>query len=266
MPRTEGVSSSTFAPDFAQTQSAQRCFLHRRPPRLTADLPDRDCSRFFFRFSHVYAPAAASALSLPGAPALLNDFLHALAAALRDEARALLLLQRIEGRAHHVVGIGRAETLCHHIADAEALEHRAHRTAGDDARALIRGTHDHLARAVPADGLVMQRAAVLQRNAQHGALRGIGRLANGFRHFARLAMPEADAAALIADHDESRKTEAPAAFHHFGNAIDVHELIDEIAVAVLSSRSRDSRATDYPFCQNSRPPSRAASASALTRP
>jgi hypothetical protein len=42
----------------------------------------------------------------------------------------------------------------------------------------------------------------------------------------------ADASALIADHDEGREAEPPSALHHLGDAIDVHELVDELAIAV----------------------------------
>jgi hypothetical protein len=47
-------------------------------------------------------------------------------------------------------------------------------------------------------------------------------------------MAETDAAALIADHDQGCKTETPAALHHFGDAVDMHELVDELAVAVFT--------------------------------
>ncbi len=43
------------------------------------------------------------------------------------------MLQCIEGSANHVVGVRRADRLRDHVLDAERLEHRAHRTAGDDA-------------------------------------------------------------------------------------------------------------------------------------
>ena len=79
----------------------------------------------------------------------------------------------------------------------------------------------------------MQRAAFAQRNAGQVALGGFGRLADRFRHFARLAVAEADAALLVADDDERGKAEAPAALHHLGDAVDVHELVDELAVALF---------------------------------
>ena len=79
----------------------------------------------------------------------------------------------------------------------------------------------------------MQRAAFAQRHAGQRALGGFGRLADGFRHFARLAVTEAGAALLIADDDQRGKAEALAALHHLGDAVDVDELVDELARLAL---------------------------------
>src|SRR6202000_1380637 len=88
-----------------------------------------------------------------------DDLGDAAATALRNVARALLVFERVEHRAHHVVRIGGAERLRHDVADAEGFEHRAQRTAGDHARTGRRRTHDDLARTVMAANFVMQRAA-----------------------------------------------------------------------------------------------------------
>src|SRR5262249_19148843 len=119
------------------------------------------------------------------------------------------------------------------------------------------------------------------------ALGGFGRLADRLRHLARLAMAEADTAALVADDDEGREAETPAALHHLGDAVDMDELVDEFAVALFAafpvpipaafppaSLFRHFEPSDprYGVCpalprdQNCSPPARAASASALTRP
>src|SRR5207302_363827 len=50
-----------------------------------------------------------------------------------DRARRILTLERIEGRPHHVIGVGRSHRFRHHVLHAERFEHRAHRSAGDDA-------------------------------------------------------------------------------------------------------------------------------------
>jgi hypothetical protein len=77
--------------------------------------------------------------------------------------------------------------------------------------------------------VMMQGTARTQRHEDHVALGRFGCLADGFRHFARLAVTEADAALLVADDDERGKTEATAALDHFRDAIDVNELVDELA-------------------------------------
>ena len=90
-----------------------------------------------------------------------------------------------------------------------------------------------LAGAVAAEHVVMQGAAFAQRHADQVALGGVGRLADRFRHLARLAVTKADAALLVADDDERGKSEAPAALHHLGDAIDVDELVGELAVPLF---------------------------------
>src|SRR5579862_7814043 len=163
-----------------------------------------------------------------------DDLGDAAAAALGDHARALLVRETVEDRAHHVVRIGGAERLAHDVADAERLEHRAQRTAGDHAGAGRRRTHNHLARAVMAADFVMQRAAVLERHADQRLLGFLCRLADRLRNLARLAVAVADAAALVADDDESGEAEAASALHDLRDAIDVDELVDELVVALLA--------------------------------
>ena len=85
-----------------------------------------------------------------------------------------------------------------------------------------------------ADDVMMERAAFTERHADERALGSFRRLANSFRNFARLAVTETDAALLVADNDQRGETKAPAALHHLGDAIDVDELVDELAVAVVA--------------------------------
>src|SRR4029079_11153516 len=75
-----------------------------------------------------------------------------------------------------------------------------------------------------AETVVIQRAAVAQRNADHRLLRCRRRLRNRLRHFARLAMAETGAALAVADHHERRKAEALAALHRLGDAVGVDRL------------------------------------------
>src|SRR3569623_792838 len=81
--------------------------------------------------------------------------------------------------------------------------------------------------------VVMQRTAFLERNANHRLLGSGGSRGDGFRHFARLAMPEADPALAVADDDERGEPEALAALHRLRNAIDVDQLLDQLFAAVV---------------------------------
>src|SRR6266478_6763317 len=119
-----------------------------------------------------------------------------LAAAGGDHARRVELLQRLEGGLDHVVRVGRADRLGDNVLDAERLEHRTHRAAGDDAGAGRGGAQRHLAGAEAALDVVVQRAAVAQRHADQAALGSFGGLADGLRHLTGLAGAVADAAAL----------------------------------------------------------------------
>src|ERR1700726_2451418 len=56
---------------------------------------------------------------------------HLDVAARRDRTRRILMLQRVEGGANHVIGIRRADRLRHHVLDAQSFEHGAHRAARD---------------------------------------------------------------------------------------------------------------------------------------
>src|SRR5581483_1032633 len=185
------------------------------------------------------------ALAMTPLPSLLCDLLgvalaatglqrgHLDVAARGNRARRILVLERVEGRAHHVVRVRRAERLGDDVLHAERLEHRAHRAAGDDAGSGRRCAQEHLAGAVAAVHVVVQRAAFAQRHAGEPALGGIGCLADCFRHLAGLAVAEADAALLVADDDERGEAEAPAALYHLGHTVDMDELVDEFAVALF---------------------------------
>src|SRR5262245_21730603 len=80
----------------------------------------------------------------------------------------------------------------------------------------------------------MQRAAFAQRHPDEHALCRLGCLAHRLRHFARLAMAKAYAALLVAYDNERRKAEALAALHNLRHTIDVHELVDELAIAFFA--------------------------------
>src|ERR1700689_4431480 len=154
-------------------------------------------------------------------------------AARGDRARRILALERIERRPHHVIGVRSAERFGHDVLHAQRFEHRAHRTTGDNAGAGRRGTQEDLAGAVATGDIVMQRASLAQRHAGKPALGGVGRLTDGFRHLACFSVTEPDAAFLVADDDQSGEAEAPTALYDFGDAIDVNELVDKLAVTLV---------------------------------
>src|SRR5713226_5329062 len=172
---------------------------------------------------------------LGGAFAAAENLAHLAPAALRHAARARRARQRLEGRLDHVVRVGGPDRFGYHVVHAQRLEDGAHRAAGDDARARRRRAHDDLARAVAADDVVMERAALAQGHADHGAPRLLRRLADRLGHLARLAGAIADTALAVADDDDRREAEAPAALHHLGDAIDADELFDEIAVLAIAA-------------------------------
>src|SRR5204862_8334103 len=81
---------------------------------------------------------------------------------------------------------------------------------------------------------VMNGTAVLQRNLDQCTLGGFCRLADGFRHFARLAMTEANAAFTVTHHHQGSETEAAATLHDLGDTVDVHQLVDQVVVFFLA--------------------------------
>src|SRR5690606_32216018 len=151
-----------------------------------------------------------------------------------------LTLQSVKGGAHHVVGVGGAERLGNDVLNAEHLENRTHWTTGDDSGTGLGGAHQNLTSAVNAVDIVVQRTAFAQWHENQIALGSLCGLANGFRHFTRLAMTKANATLLVTNDHESRETKTAATLDHLGNTIDVNELIDELAVALFA------RATFFP--------------------
>src|SRR5579871_5547636 len=131
-----------------------------------------------------------------------------------NRTRRILVFQRVEGGANHVVGVRRADRLGHDVLNSERFEHRAHRTAGDDARSGRRRAQIDAPRAMAARNIVMQRTALAQRHAHQIALCRIGCFPDRFGNLARLAVAEAHPALLIADDDERGEAEALAALDH----------------------------------------------------
>src|SRR5437762_525948 len=148
--------------------------------------------------------------------------------------------------------LGRVADLSEHVADAGELEHRTDTAARDHAGSLARGAQEDLRRVEAAEDLVRDRRAVL-RHREQVLLRVLDGLGDRERNLARLAVADADAVDLVADHDQRREREAPAALDDLGDAVDLDHALLELAGLVVVT-------------QNWSPPSRAASASAFTRP
>jgi hypothetical protein len=62
-------------------------------------------------------------------------------------------------------------------------------------------------------------------------------------------MSEPGAALLVADHDERGEGEAASALHHLGYAVDVHELVDELArLALFAPAAAVTTIPSFTFC------------------
>ena len=79
----------------------------------------------------------------------------------------------------------------------------------------------------PSD-LVRDRLAVLG-DAEEVLLRVVDGLRDRERHLARLAVADADAVDLVADHDERGEREPPAALDHLGDAVDLDHALLELS-------------------------------------
>src|SRR5207247_2010446 len=137
--------------------------------------------------------------------------------------------------------------------------------ARDHARPLARRPQQHARGVGASEDLVRDRRPVL-RDGEEVLLRVLDGLRDRQRHLARLAVADADAVDLVADHDERCEREAPAALDDLRHAIDLdHALLELTGLLALDHLALD-RSEFGTGAQNFRPPSRAASASALTRP
>src|SRR5689334_12839883 len=105
--------------------------------------------------------------------------------------------------------------------------------------------------------VVVQRTAFFHRHPDHAALGAFGSLADGLRHFTCLAGAIADAALLIADHNECREGEASSALHHLGDAVDGDQLVDDavVRVALIPAIAVPAPAATFPGfpCHSYRP-------------
>ncbi|CCD90930.1 hypothetical protein BRAO375_1270007 [Bradyrhizobium sp. ORS 375] len=87
---------------------------------------------------------------------------------------------------------------------------------------------------MPPEDVVMQCTALAEGDFGQIALRRFGGLFNRLRHLSRLTVAEPYTTLLIADHDKSCEAEPLPSLHHFCDAIDVYEFVDEFRVALVS--------------------------------
>src|SRR5262249_37666506 len=98
------------------------------------------------------------------------------------------------------------------------------------------------------------------RHREQVLLRIVDGLRDRERNLARFPVADADAVDLVADDDERRERELPAALDDLGHAVDLdHALLELTRLLAREHLTLNAR-------QNVNPPSRAPSASAFTRP
>src|SRR5579859_4030870 len=157
------------------------------------------------------------------------------AALARDAPRRRQPLQAVHRRPHHVVRIGRAEALGQDVADAGALEHGAHRTAGDHARSRRGRLEQHAAGAMTPHDFVRDRATG-ERDLVHAAARSLDRLAHRFAHFVGLAGRDSDLTFPIPHSHQCIKGEAATPLYDFRDAVDRDDVLDHaVAFAALTA-------------------------------
>src|SRR5881396_1878132 len=164
------------------------------------------------------------------------DGLELDAALLGDAPRRREVLQRVQRGPHHVVGVGGAEALGEDVAHAGALEHRAHRAAGDDPGPGRGRLQEHAPRAVVPDDF-MRDSRPRERDLDHAATRGLDGLAHRLAHLVCLAGGDPDASLPVAHRDERVEAKAPAALHDLRDAVDGNHVLDEpVALALPLAR------------------------------
>ena len=98
------------------------------------------------------------------------------------------------------------------------------------------------------------------RDGEEVLLRVVDGLRDRERNLARLPVADADAIDLVADHHERGERKPPAALDDLGDAVDLDDALLELTRFLAREH------LTFDTGQNFSPPSRAPSASALTRP
>src|SRR2546425_3460699 len=164
---------------------------------------------------------------------LVGNRLHLDAALPRHAPRRGEAQQPVQRRAHHVVGVGRAQTLRQDVPDADALEPGAHRAAGEDAGTRRGGLEEHPPRPVVADDLVRDRATG-EGDLDQVAPRRLDGLADGLADLVRFPGGDADASLPVAHGDERVEAEPPAALDDLGHPVDGDHVFDQAVAFPLA--------------------------------
>src|SRR5690349_15404914 len=129
MPITDGVATSSTV-----------WWRRRRPsPRMLSRCICSWPCVLFSIVTLIFLPEAARFVFIGST----QDFFDRLAALGGDLGRHVDAGQAVEGGAHHVDRVARAEALGQHVLHAGHFEHRAHGAAGDDAGAVRGRAREH---------------------------------------------------------------------------------------------------------------------------
>ena len=116
--------------------------------------------------------------------------------------------------------------------DAGELEHGAHATAGDHARAGRGRLQQDPAGAEYAGRLVGDRGPVAG-HAEEVLLGPLDALLDRERNLVGLAVADAHDVAFVADHDQRGEGEAAAALDDLGDAVDLHDALLEVEAGLV---------------------------------
>src|SRR3569833_1258508 len=124
MPRTAGVSCN----------SETELTLRRPKPRTVARWLSRVPIRPLTNLTLIVFAISST---------LAQNFFDRLAALGSDFRWRIHLRQSVQGRTHHIVGIGRSIRFGNHVCDAHYFEDRAHRAASNDTSTIFSRRHQN---------------------------------------------------------------------------------------------------------------------------
>src|SRR3990167_1530013 len=161
------------------------------------------------------------------------DLLELLAALGGDVARGLHCGQPLEGRTNQVDRVTLTDGLGQHVLDADGFQHGAHRATSNNA-GTFRGGHHEDARGAVAGLDGVPQGAFVEVHADHCLACLFHRLLDGDRHFAGLAITEADLAGAVAHDRQCGEGELAAALDGLGYTVDGDQLLDEAVVTLTA--------------------------------